>query len=108
MTPGIADTLNRQTAQRLSTKADEIDAHLGFQNTPWYWSPIAATLMGESSDRAWLVSALMCEHVEAADEDWENLFANIRAEIEARRTRDPRTPSVRAAETPVPDGVGSR
>lgn len=113
MDPGIADTLNRQTARLIAGHLDSIDKHLGFTETPWYVSPIAASLMGETAatdgDRAWLIGALyprtqgrFPSDGYPADGDWEMLFGNIRAEILARReARGTDSSPARAAEVPV-------
>lgn len=116
MDAGIADTLNRHTAQLITAQLDTWDRDLGYGRiAPWHRSSIADTLMGDNDttdgDRAWLIGALAARTpgVEVdgipADFDWENLFASFRAEIAARR--DPQTPSVRG-QSPVRDGVGSR
>jgi hypothetical protein len=117
MDAGIADTINRHVAQLITAHLDQEDQALvdvGFD--PWTHSPIAQTLMGENDttdgDRAWLIGmfAARTPGVDLdsipADADWENLFANFRAEILTRR--DPQTHPVRAAEIPARDGVGSR
>lgn len=117
MDAGIADTINRQAARLVALRFDGLDelwdqpVHGG----PWYLSPIADTFMGDNdatnADRAWLFGGLAARTPgldfdgEPADCDWENLFANFRAEILARR--DPETPSVRG-QSPARDGVGSR
>jgi hypothetical protein len=117
--PGIADTLNRQTARLLVRRLDSIDQFLGFRNNPWFRCPIAATLMGENdasdADRGWLIGSLLPDTGNTlthdsypADGDWENLLSHIRDEITSRRERDPQAPLVRAAETPARDGVGSQ
>lgn len=108
----IADTINRTTARNLATYLDEVDNELRGEMilpgdlSPWHLSPIAATLMGENpdttdADRAWLVGQIIYRAMPfdgPADQDWENLFNHLRAEIEARR--DPKSPSVRATRTP--------
>lgn len=111
----IADTLNRHAAQLIARQLDSVDRSLALIGiTPWAFSPIAETLMGEnattSGDRAWLVGLLAArtpglDFDGPADADWENLISHLRAEILARR--GPRTPSVREADS-VRDGVGSR
>lgn len=106
MDAGIADTINRIFAEKLTAGLDELYPR-------WHepQSPVAATLMRDSSDRAWLVGFLVQPIPDLsidgapADADWENLFSHIRAEILARR--DPKTPPVHASES-VRDGVGSR
>jgi len=107
MDAGIADTLNRTFAQKLTTGLDTLYPR-------WHepLSPVAATLLGEGPDRAWLVGFLVQPIPDLeidsvpAGADWENLFSHIRAEILARR--DPQSHPVYAAEIPVRDGVGSR
>ena len=120
MDAGIADTINRRDARLIAEKLDRNDLSEGSNARlffgPWYESPLAETIMGENAstgpDRAWLIGAFASRTPgvsfdgEPADCDWENLFAHFRAEILSRR--DPQTPSVHAAETPVRDGVGSR
>lgn len=106
MDSGIADTLNRQTAALIASTLDENDIDLGFENpAPWYRAPVAATFMGESdatnADRAWLTGRVLGRlkpETYPADGDWEMLFGAIRAEILARRDRDPKTPHADAAE----------
>lgn len=89
MDAGTADTLNRQTVQATVKQMDILD--LTFNNeVGWHRAPLADTLMGDSSDRAWLAVALITGAYDAtftgpADEDWDNLFSHFRAEIEARR-----------------------
>lgn len=115
MDAGIADTINRRDVQLIAERFDEIDEQWG-DGSYWQVSKMADTLMGEgpatTADRAWLVGALAActpgVHFDGAPAgcDWDNLFMHFRAEILARR--DPKTPSVHAAETPVRNGVGSR
>lgn len=113
MDAGIADTLNRQTARQVAEHLDRLD--LDWDNgTPWYRSTGSTAFTGEnpdvtSADRAWYFAILATGTPfdgEPADCDWDDLFASFRTEIMARR--DPEFPSVRAAEIPVRDGVGSR
>jgi hypothetical protein len=123
MDAGIADTLNRRTAWRITTNLDVIDWFMGILGdktpevgAPWYRAPIADTLMGTnaatSGDRAWLVGIFAARTPNLgwdghpADCDWDNLFSHFRAEILARR--DPQSHPARAAEIPARDGVGSR
>jgi hypothetical protein len=117
MDAAIADTLNRLTAEKISTHLDLLDAELGYDKVaPWHRSPISETLMGDgpadNADRAWFVGHLAARTPDLsfdgapADCDWDNLFSHFRTEIVARR--DSESPSVRTAETPVRDGVGSR
>lgn len=93
MDAGIADTINRLFAQKLAGGLDEFYPR-------WHQSPVAATLMGDSSDRAWLVGFLVHPIPDLeidstpADADWDNLFSHLRAEILARR--DLETPPVQA------------
>jgi hypothetical protein len=114
MDAGIADAINRRDAVLIAAHFDALDLpHYGGDPAQrWSDSPMAATLMGNSSDRAWLVG-YMAEKIPGlhfdgapADADWESLFSHLRAEILARR--DPQAPFVRTAETPARDGVGSR
>lgn len=115
MDAGIADTINRRTAQQTAKHLDLNDFLAGLTADPWHNAPMAQTLMGENpasnADRAWLVGALAAKtpglHFDGtpADADWENLFTHFRAEILARR--DPQTSPVHANES-VRDGVGSR
>lgn len=103
MDAGIADTLNRRTVQATAEKMDAIDVLYG-NEVPWYRAPFADTMMGDSSDRAWLAVALISGTADPrfdgpADADWDNLYSHFRAEIGARRARDPQTPHDQAAET---------
>lgn len=114
----IADTLNRRAAKLITAQMDTIELTAGFNTSGqvrWHWSAMADVLLSDAPDkdglRAWLVGFHAARTPDLtfdgpADEDWENLFSYFRAEILARR--DPQTPSVHAAETPVPDSVGSR
>lgn len=120
MDAGIADTINRQTAKLIASYLDAIDKTYSF--SPWHLAPIADTFMGDNdstdTDRAWLVGTIATQASRKnlaetetirwdsypADGDWDNLFANLRAEVRARR--DPKTPSVPAPGA-VRDGVGS-
>jgi hypothetical protein len=112
MDAGIVDTINRRDAQLIAQRLDRIDTDLGVQfpgeGKPWYRASMAATIMGENaattSDRAGLVAMLAANtygpiHFDGhpADEDWENFYAHLRAEILARR--DPKTPLAETAET---------
>ena len=114
MDAGIADTINRRDAKRLAEALDLWDLPEWYKAHHWSASPIAATFMGENdsdnSDRAWLVGVLACRvngfDGIPADCDWDGFFSYMRAEVLARR--DPKTPSVRVAEVPVRDGVGSQ
>lgn len=99
MDTGIADTLNRRTVEATAAQMDILDITFG-NAVPWYRAPLADTLMGDSSDRAWLAVALVTGACDAtftapADADWDNLFSHFRAEITARR-RGPEIPLVRA------------
>jgi hypothetical protein len=107
MDAGIADTINRLVARRIASQLDLTDwfaGAVGAGRDAWHYGPMSQTLMGENdaddSDRAWLVGVLAEKthdvEVDAvpADFDWENLFSHLRAEIQARRDRDPQTPSV--------------
>jgi hypothetical protein len=115
MDAGIADTINRHAVQLMAMHLDRIDS-LTKARRPWQEGSMAADLMGEEATatdagRAWLVGFLAARTPDLdfdfpADCDWENLFSHFRAEILARR--DPKTPPVHAAQTPVRDGVGSR
>lgn len=84
MDAGIADTINRSFARTL---AKALDARW----PQWHDAPFTRVLMGDSSDRAWLVGFLVQPIPDLeidsvpADADWENLFSQIRAEILARR-----------------------
>jgi hypothetical protein len=117
MDSGIADTINRLVAQKVTAHLDQIDARLmPLDARPWFAAPIGDTLIGTgpatNADRAWMIGHLAARTPDLsfdgvpADYDWENLFSHFRAEVEARR--DPSAHPVRAAEIPVPDGVGSR
>jgi len=112
MDAAIADTINREDARKIAARFDQIDEHLlpgMLLPEPWYNASMAQSLMGENdatnADRAWLVGQITTNipglrfDGEPADGDWENLFTNIRAEIEARRARDPKTPPAQAAAT---------
>jgi hypothetical protein len=104
MDAGIADTLNRNAARTFAELLDVKYAHQPFD--PWYHRTFSRTLMGENftnaADRAWLVGRLAGAGFDGpADEDWENFFSHLRAEIEARRSRDTDSSSRRAAENPV-------
>jgi hypothetical protein len=109
MDAGIADTINRRDVQRIVRRLDENDEALGYTPiAPWWNAPIADTLLGDSpasnADRAWFVGTLAARTPGVAfdgapaDCDWDNLFSHFRAEILARRTPDPKTPPVQAAE----------
>lgn len=114
MDAGIADTINRTTARLIAENMDRLDREWG-NATPWYLATLSVTFLGGNdatdADRAWYFGILAASTPDLdfdgipADYDWENLFANFRAEITARR--DPQTPSVRG-QSPVRDGVGSR
>jgi hypothetical protein len=112
MDAGIADTLNRQIAQRIAKHLDLTDWFCmstpgALDNfTPWHLSNMAATFMSENrttnADRAWLLGALAVKTPDVdfesipADCDWENLFSHLRAEITTRR--DPETLRCEATE----------
>jgi hypothetical protein len=111
MDAGIADALNRLTAQRIAKHLDLTDwfcgvRHVAPTGTPWHLAPMADTFMAENaatdSDRAWLLGALAVKTPGVdfesipADADWESLFSHLRAEITIRR--DPEIPHGRAAE----------
>lgn len=106
MDAGIADTLNHRTARLVAEHMDKLDVLWFSTMNPWYEAVMSQAFLGENdatdADRAWyfgiLSTVILGEAVEPADGDWENLFANFRAEILARR--DPQTPPVRAAQTP--------
>jgi len=98
MDAGIADTINRLDVQKIAVRLDEVDAQLlpgMILPVPWYRAAIAASLMDENdahdADRAWLFGILASNTLglhfdgEPADGDWDNLYANFRAEIVARR-----------------------
>ena len=117
MDAGIADALNRLTAILFARRFDEVAYEMQFAD-PWYHGPMAASLMGENgatdADRAWLVGAVLSNRTSKpgidyssypADSDWDSLFSNIRAEIEARRARDPQTPPAKAAENQLAEVV---
>jgi hypothetical protein len=112
MDTGIADAINRRDAQLMARFLDRID--LSWPGAkPWYQAGFADTLVtGATADAAWLFGYLAARvdglHFdgEPAGCDWDSLLSSFRAEIEARR--DPLAHSLRAAEIPVVDGVGSR
>jgi hypothetical protein len=119
MDPGIADAINRRTAQAVAARMDGIDVGLDIRfpevGSPWYHGSMAATIMGENPDAGpqdlrWLVSALGLAtwgtgfDGTPADADWDNLYSHLRAEVVARRDRDPEIPCV-AASTAVASGV---
>jgi len=118
MDAGIADTLNRHVVQLITRRLDQIDSGMDIEpDRRWQFCHMAGSFMGENDsvsdgDRAWLFGMLAARTPgvdfdgHPADCDWENLFSHFRAEILARR--DPKTPSVRVAESPVRDGVGSQ
>lgn len=97
---GVADTINRIFAKKLTDGLDELYPR-------WHepQSPVAATLMGDSSDRAWLVGFLVQPIPDLeidstpADEDWDNLFSHLRAEILARR--EPENPTREVGRDPA-------
>jgi hypothetical protein len=108
MDAGIADTLNRHVVQLITKQLDTVDMGMPISEIRWPTSAMADTLMGAgpdtSGDRAWLVGFLAARTPgvdfdgHPADCDWGNLFSHFRAEILSRR--DPKLPSVRAAESP--------
>jgi len=118
MDAGIVDTINREDARKIAARFDQIDEHIldgMLLPVPWYFTSMAKTLTSENStsnsDRAWLVGQITTNipglrfDGEPADGDWENLFSNIRAEILARRARDPQTPPAKAAATQLAEVV---
>lgn len=117
MDSGIVDTINRHVVRLITEHLDRVDIDLcPREDGAWYQVSLADTLMGTNdatdADRAWLVGILAYDTPgldfdgDPADCDWDNLLSHFRTEILARR--DPKTPTVHAAETPVRDGVGSR
>jgi hypothetical protein len=116
MDAGIADTINRHVVQLITQHLDSNRQLAGALVAPGRKAASRTTLMGERLPprrcrRAWFVGFLAARTPDLdfdfpADCDWENLFSHFRAEILARR--DPKTPPVHAAQTPVRDGVGSR
>lgn len=112
MDSAIADTLNRLDAEKLARRCDEVDDAIrvglllpgGLK--PWYYSPMARTFLGDRlDDQKYLIESIALTTSglrfdgEPADGDWDNLLTHIRAEIQARRDRDPQTPPTKAAET---------
>jgi len=110
MDAAIADAINREDARKIAEFYDATDQpyapfYYVIPPRPWYYGPMAETFMGENDatngDRAWLIGQVtvfmpgLRFDGAPADCDWDGFFANIRAEIEARRTRDPSAPSVR-------------
>lgn len=104
MDAGIVDAINRRDVKLIVARLDALDLpqySRSVGDRRWYEAPFAETLMGESADRAWLVSSLAAcvpglgPNWGPADCDWENLFSHFRAEILARR--DPETPPAKAA-----------
>jgi len=114
MDAGIADGINRRTAEAIAARMDNIDESLDIRfpevGSPWYHGSMAATIMGENPDAGpedlrWLVSSLGVATWGSgfdgtpADADWDNLYSHLRAEVVARRYRDPKPPPAPAAET---------
>lgn len=116
---GIADTINRRDARLIAEHLDRIDGPYTDRPTirqPWPVTRLGELLAGEvpasTSARVWTLVTIAAK-VEGltfdcapADCDWDGFFTYLRAEILARR--DPQTPSVCGAESPVRDGVGSQ
>lgn len=112
MDDAIVDTINRHDAEKV---AKHLDLTAWLRGKPnWHDGPEAQAFLSptvSSGQKAWLFGFLAAGvpdlHFDGdpADCDWENLFGNFRAEIEARR--DPQSPHARAA-IAVRDGVGSR
>jgi hypothetical protein len=104
----IADTINRHVARKIAAHLDSVDLGMPIAEIRWQHSAMAESLAGENKtsdgDRAWLVGFIAARVPDVAfdgtpaDSDWENLFSHLRAEIVARR--DPKSPLVRAAQTP--------
>lgn len=117
MDAGIADTLNRVTADKIAKHLDLTDWLCGVRadspasGTPWHLSWMATTFLdgaATNTERAWLLGALAVKtpgidfDAIPADEDWENLFSSLRTEIITRR--DPKTPHGEVAKI-CPAGV---
>ena len=108
MDAGIADTLNRHVVLLITKHLDAIDRGMPVPEIRWPTSAMADTLMSDgpdsNGDRSWLVGFLAARTPGIdfdglpADCDWDNLFSHFRAEILSRR--DPKLPSVRAAQSP--------
>lgn len=108
MDAGIADAVNRRTVRSIVEHLDVMDIDLcATEDGPWYSVSLADTLLGTNdatdADRAWLVGILAATTPGItfdgpADEDWENFYSYMRAEILARR--DPKSPHAATVETP--------
>src|ERR1041384_5865924 len=95
MDAAIADTINRQDAQKVAAFLDRFGVEFDGPNS-WYYGVEASALMSThltSGEMAWLFARL------AADADWDNMSTHCRAEIQAGRDRAPKTPPAPAAKT---------
>lgn len=100
----VADWINASDAKLIAAWADMIEADLEVRCSvpckPWCWSFVADVLMSDDPrkrpDQAWLISALAARVPGIrfdgcpADADWDNMICHLRAEIEARRARNPK------------------
>lgn len=106
MDAGIIDTINRQDAFKIAKHLDELDVR--FHNeTPWYRTLVADAMYGPDPRQANTIVSMLAIATNAAkpgslhfddapaDNDWENLISNFRAEIDARR--GPEVPSATGA-----------
>lgn len=115
MDAGIADTINRQTADAIAKQLDLVDWFDGVNHrtgTPWYRGPLAEEFLKATDMRvqSWVYGLIAHRAVYAgrelyslipADADYENLFSALRVEITMRRgTEIPRgdAAEVRVAE----------
>jgi hypothetical protein len=107
MDAAIADTINRQDAQKVAAFLDRFGVEFDGPNS-WYYGVEASALMSThltSGEMAWLFARLAAGvpdlHFDGnpADADWDNMFTHFRAEIQARRDRAPKTPPAPAAKT---------
>lgn len=116
MDAGIADTINRQDAEKVARHLDLVD-WLDARPAPARWhlgheAQVFLSTTTTSSEQAWVFGWLasgingIAFDGEPADCDWENLLSHFRTEILVRR--DPQTSPACAAEIPAQDGVGSR